>query len=251
MASSITARCQCRSRKAPALRSQPSASAFRMSATRLSRLIRCRVQPRVRAVVSCPARMKVRMLDATSWSDRPEPSPSSSRALSRAVSRSSGASPSCSIRARRRATRASTRSLKKRASPPEATRPRRGIQSGAFSASSGLIRAPTARKWFSAFSKPAASPSRSSENSAADRMSKVRPLISLSMFSTRAPCSSRQPSTRRRQTRSMASAVRAVWAGVNRGAMMRRARRHCSPSVSSRPSASMGPSTRRCRSPFS
>ncbi len=113
------------------------------------------------------------------------------------------------------------------------------------------MRAPLARNWFRARSKPRASPPNSSENMVADRMSKVRPDISESMSSTRPRGDRDQPATRAWQTSAMRAFRVAILAGVNRGARMRRARRQTSPSVSSRPSASMGPRTRRCRSPFS
>ena len=82
-------------------------------------------------------------------------------------------------------------------------------------------------------------------------MSKVRPDISLSISSTRPRADSDQAATRAWQTSAMRAFNVAIFAGVNRGARMRRARRHLSPSVNSKPSASIGPSTRFCSSPFS
>ena len=211
---------------------------------------RCSTQPRARAVVSCPARMKVRMLEATSASDRPAP-PFSSVASSRALSRSAGGASPAWMCARRASTSRVTRCSKNRAERKLATRPRRGAQSGAPSTSSGSMRAPLARNWFSARSNPRASPPSSSENMVADRMSKVRPDISLSISSTRPRADSDQAATRAWQTSAMRAFNVAIFAGVNRGARMRRARRHLSPSVNSKPSASIGPSTRFCSSPFS
>ncbi|MNJ57267.1 hypothetical protein D3C77_528510 [compost metagenome] len=124
--------------------SKASASAFSRPAIAGLREIRCRVQPRVRAVVSCPARMKVRMLAAISRSVRAAPS-ASSRAARSALSRSSGVASPVSIRLRRADTRAPTRSSKKRAELALAVRPRRGIQPGALITSSGSMRAPMLR----------------------------------------------------------------------------------------------------------